>query len=63
MPGRILAVKVKVGDTVKRNQELLVLEAMKMENSIMADCNGTVKQILVSEGESVGADVALIELA
>ncbi|MGM9760149.1 MAG: biotin/lipoyl-containing protein [Parabacteroides sp.] len=63
MPGRILAVKVKVGDTVKRNQELFVLEAMKMENSIMADMNGTVKQILVNEGDSVGADAALIELA
>ena len=61
MPGRVLSVKVKPGDTVKRNQELLVLEAMKMENSIMADKPGVIKQILVGEGESVGADAPLVE--
>ncbi len=62
MPGRVLSVKVKPGDTVKRNQELLVLEAMKMENSIMADKPGVIKQILVGEGESVGADAPLVEI-
>ena len=62
MPGRVLSVKVKAGDTVKRNQELLVLEAMKMENSIMADKPGVIKQILVGEGESVGADAPLVEI-
>lgn len=61
MPGRVLSVKVKPGDTVKRNQELLVLEAMKMENSIMADKPGVIKQILAGEGESVGADAPLVE--
>ena len=61
MPGRVLSVKVKAGDTVKRNQELLVLEAMKMENSIMADKPGVIKQILVGDGESVGADAPLVE--
>ena len=62
MPGRVLSVKVKPGDTVKRNQELLVLEAMKMENSIMADKPGVIKQLLASEGESVGADAPLVEM-
>ena len=61
MPGRVLSVKVKPGDTVKRNQELLVLEAMKMENSIMADKPGVIKQVLVGDGESVGADAPLVE--
>lgn len=62
MPGRVLSFKVKPGDTVKRNQELLVLEAMKMENSIMADKPGVIKQLLASEGESVGADAPLVEM-
>ena len=62
MPGRVLAIKVKIGDRVNRNQEVLVLEAMKMENSIMSDYTGIVKQLLVSEGESVAADAKLIEL-
>lgn len=62
MPGRVLAIKVKVGDKVGRNQEVLVLEAMKMENSIMSDYKGVVKQLLVSEGESVAADTKLIEM-
>ena len=62
MPGRILSVKVKVGDTVVRNQELLILEAMKMENSIMSDFKGKVKQILVAEGDAVAADAPLVEL-
>ena len=51
MPGRVIAIKVKEGDVVKRNQEMLVLEAMKMENSILSDYPGTIKQILVSEGD------------
>ena len=61
MPGRVLSIKVKPGDSVKRNQELIVLEAMKMENSIMADKPGIIKQLLVGEGESVGADAPLVE--
>lgn len=62
MPGKILSIKVKVGDAINRNQDLLVLEAMKMENSIMSDYKGVVKQILVTEGDIVAADAQLVEL-
>lgn len=62
MPGRVISIKVKEGDVVKCNQEMLVLEAMKMENSILSDYPGTIKQILVSEGEAVAADAPLFEL-
>lgn len=62
MPGRIFELKVKVGDKVKNGQELLILEAMKMENSIEAETSGTIAQIFVSEGESVAADAPLLEI-
>lgn len=53
LPGTVLDVKVKVGDAVKVGQEVLVLEAMKMENSIESMIAGEVKAILVENGESV----------
>ena len=53
LPGVILEIKVKEGDTVKRGQTLIVLEAMKMENNIDADRNGVIKQILVQQGATV----------
>ena len=62
MPGKILSIKVKVGDAINRNQDLLILEAMKMENSIMSDYKGVVKQLLVAEGDIVAADTQLVEL-
>ena len=58
----ILEIKVKVGDSVKAGQEIAVLEAMKMENSIVSDYAGTVKQILVKTGDNVQTDAALIEV-
>jgi biotin carboxyl carrier protein len=63
LPGVILDVKVKVGDTVKRGQTVIILEAMKMENQINADKDGVVKDIPVSKGESVleGTDLIIIE--
>ena len=63
LPGVILEIKVKEGDTVKRGQTLLVLEAMKMENDIMADRDGKVTAIKVSKGESIleGTDLIIIE--
>jgi len=51
-----------VGDSVKAGQEIAVLEAMKMENSIVSDYAGTVKQILVKTGDNVQTDAALIEV-
>ena len=53
MPGTILDVKVKVGDAVKKGQVLMILEAMKMENEIMAGCDGTVTSVSVQNGQSV----------
>ena len=61
MGGRIISVDVKAGDKVKKGQLLLVYEAMKMENDVTAECDATVKRILVAPGEIVGTDAALIE--
>ena len=62
LPGKVIEVKVKVGDAVAVGQEVAVLEAMKMENSITSDAAGYVKQILVVSGENVATDTVLIEL-
>ncbi len=63
LPGVILEIKVKEGDTVKRGQTLLILEAMKMENDIKADRDGKITSIKVSKGESIleGTDLIIIE--
>ena len=63
LPGVILDIKVNVGDTVKRGQTVLILEAMKMENNINADKDGKVTAINVKTGESVleGTDLIVIE--
>lgn len=53
LPGVILDLKVKVGDSVKVGQQLLVLEAMKMENNIDSDKEGVVQSISVQRGDSV----------
>lgn len=53
MPGNILAVNVGVGDSVKKGQVLMVLEAMKMENEIMCPCDGKVTSVNVSKGSTV----------
>ena len=63
LPGKVIEFKVKVGDAVAVGQEVAVLEAMKMENSITADAAGYVKQILVVAGENVATDAVLIELS
>ncbi len=59
MPGNILQVKVAVGQPVKAGDVLFVLEAMKMENEIVAPVAGTVKQILVAKGGVVETDAVL----
>ena len=53
LPGTVLDVKVNTGDAVKSGQVLLVIEAMKMENEVLAIKDGVVKQIVVSKGQSV----------
>ena len=62
LPGRIIELKVKVGDAVKAGQEVAVLEAMKMENAITSDFAGTVKQSLVRQGQTVATDAVLMEI-
>ncbi len=63
MPGSIFKLLVKEGDMVTKGQTVLILEAMKMENSITSDYAGTVKRIFVKEGTIVAADAKLIEIA
>ena len=60
MPGNILKVNVKAGDAVKSGTVLCVLEAMKMENEIMAPKDGTVTQVLVSKGSTVDTGAPLV---
>ena len=62
MPGKILAVKAPVGTAVKKGQVVLVLEAMKMENEIVAPEDGTVASIDVNEGAMVEAGTVLATL-
>ena len=60
MPGNILKVNVKAGEAVKAGTVLVVLEAMKMENEIMAPKDGTVTQVLVSKGSTVDTGAPLV---
>jgi biotin carboxyl carrier protein len=63
MVGKIVSVTVKVGDRVKEDDEVAVLEAMKMEMPIVAPIDGVIKEICVSAGQEVEAEatIALIE--
>ena len=63
MPGNILKVNVKTGDVVKSGTVLVILEAMKMENEIMAPKDGTVTQVLVFKGSTVDTGAPLVVLA
>lgn len=63
MPGSILAVNVNVGDTVSEGQVLMVLEAMKMENEIMAPCAGKITGINVTKGATVESGAVLCTIA
>lgn len=62
LPGSIIRVATKVGDTVKEGDLLLVMESMKMENNILSEKNGVVKNILVEAGQAVMQDDIMIEL-
>ncbi len=59
MPGTVLSVSAAAGQQVKSGQVIMILEAMKMENEIIAPCDGTVKQILVQKGSTVETDSVL----
>ncbi len=62
MPGKIIAVKVKKGDTVKSGDVVLILEAMKMANEITSPYTGSVREVRVSNGQSVAPEDILIEI-
>lgn len=62
MPGKILAIKANVGQAVKRGDAILILEAMKMENEIVAPSDGTVASVNVAVGASVEAGEVLATL-
>lgn len=63
MPGKILKILVNVGDAVNDKTVVCIHEAMKMENSIYATCNGTIREIMVREGDNVEINqkLALVE--
>ena len=62
LPGVILDLKVAVGDQVKAGQTVAILEAMKMENNINAECDGVITAIKVSKGDNIleGSDIVII---
>lgn len=62
LPGSVIKVLVSEGQAVKKGDTLLTLESMKMENAIMAEADGTVKQIAVTPGQNVMQDDLLIVL-
>ena len=63
MPGSIVDIAVRRGDTVNEGDVLLILEAMKMENEITAPQPGTVREIHVKVGDTVGSGEILVELS
>ncbi len=63
MPGTILSVNVNTGDAVKKGQILMILEAMKMENEILASQDGTVASVNVTKGATVDSGDVLCTLS
>ena len=62
IPGKVVAVKVAEGDAVETGQPLVVLEAMKMENELVAERPGSVRAVHVEAGQTVDAGAALVEI-
>lgn len=62
MPGTLIKVNVKTGDAVKKGDVLCVLEAMKMENDILAPADGVVATVEAAQGASVATDAVLVTL-
>jgi 3-methylcrotonyl-CoA carboxylase alpha subunit len=62
MPGKVILVSVAGGDTVRKGQSLVTLEAMKMEHVLTAPFDGVVAALTVKEGEQVAEGVALVRL-
>ena len=62
IPGNILKVLVEAGDTVKKNQPVAVIEAMKMETNVLATCDGVIEIMYAKEGAQVKAGELIAEL-
>jgi biotin carboxyl carrier protein len=62
LPGNIFKINVSVGDSVKKGDVLLIMEAMKMENNVLAEKDGSIKEIKVKEGEAVLQNDVLLTL-
>jgi len=62
MGGKIIDIKIKVGDSVNEGDEVVILEAMKMELPIVSDDAGTVKEIKCANGDAVEAEAVLVIL-
>jgi biotin carboxyl carrier protein len=60
MPGRVISIKVKEGDSVKTGSPIIVLEAMKMQNEIISNMDGVVREIRISEGDLVESGDILV---
>lgn len=60
MPGKIIAIKVNIGDKVKKGQELIIMEAMKMHNPILAASDGVITELSVQVNDSVQSGQSLI---
>jgi acetyl/propionyl-CoA carboxylase alpha subunit len=63
MPGKVIAVRVAAGQAVRKGDELLVVEAMKMENALRAPRDGVVKAVAVKPGDMVSPGLVLVELS
>ena len=63
MPGTVMKITTAVGQHVVKDQELMILEAMKMESPIYAPCDGTVASILVKESDAVVEGQVLVQLS
>ena len=63
MPGTVMKITTAVGQHVTKDQELLILEAMKMESPVYAPCDGTVASILVKEADAVVEGQVLVQLS
>ncbi len=62
LPGSIISIDVKAGDIVKKDQRILVMEAMKMENNVLAEKDCVIEKILVSPGDTVLQGDTLVEV-
>lgn len=60
IPGLVTNIRVAVGDQIQKGQSVIVLEAMKMENELKAEADGTIKSILIEEGNAVDKDQQLL---